>query len=139
MWWKRGLVVVTGALALGAVACASSAASEPAPETRTMEGGEPAPSRAVVWIQVNADCTVDKDPAHVSESKKEEAHWRLLGTSGPLVIQFKEARGQGAFDVASMSDTESAATVKTKEYGSHPYRIIIDGKECPDPVLIIDP
>jgi hypothetical protein len=139
MWWKRGLVVVTGALAMGAVGCASGSSSPPAAETETMGSELAPPSRAVVWIQVNPDCTVDKDEAHVSESKKEEAHWRLVGNSGPLVIQFKQAKGQGAFDVAAMSDTESAATIKAKEYGSHPYRIIIDGKECPDPVLIIDP
>jgi hypothetical protein len=141
MWWKHALVVVTGAVAIVAVGCASGGGTTaPAPETRTMEGAELG-SRAqpVVWIQVNADCTVDKEEAHVSESKGEEAHWTLAGNPGPLGIQFKLARGQGAFNVAATSATETAATVKAKEYGSHPYKITIGDKECPDPVLIIDP
>ena len=144
MWWKRGLVVVMGGLAIGAVGCASGGSgggsTAPAPEARSTEGAElDSRERPVVWIQVNADCTVDKEEAHVSESKKEEAHWTLVGDAGPLGIAFKEARGQSALGVSAVSDTETAATIMTKDYGSHPYRITIGEKECPDPVLIIDP
>ena len=141
MTWKRGFVVMTGVLAMGAVCCASGY-SRP-PEGGATGGTGTAPTvtaeRPEVWIQVNADCTVDKEEAHVSEAKKQEAHWTLSGDPGPLGIEFKLAKGKGAFQVSQVSATEVKATIKQKDYGSHPYRIRIGDKECPDPVLIIDP
>ena len=130
--------MVTGVLGIGAVCCASGYR---APEAKAMSGSEAAPAAAPpqVWIQVNPDCSVDKDAVHVSEQKKEEAHWTLAGDPGPLVIEFKEEKGKGAFHVSQVSAAESKAVIKAKTYGSHPYRIRIGDKECPDPVLIIDP
>jgi hypothetical protein len=139
---KRGLVMVMGALAIGAVGCASgggSTAPAPAPEMGATQGALVPPTKGIVWIQVNADCTVDKEEAHISESKKEEAHWKLVDDPGPLGIEFKLAKGKAALGVAQVSDTETAATIKAKEYGPHAYRITIGDMECPDPVLIIDP
>ena len=92
-----------------------------------------------VLIQVAADCTVDVEEAHISESKKQEAVWQLNGDPGPLAIEFKEPKGKNALDVTSASATSVVARIKlAKQQGRHPYRIKIGAKECPDPVIIID-
>lgn len=135
-------VVVCGVVWMMAVGCASQPT-----DTRT---AEPASLGAVdfekaeatgdqVLIQVEADCKVDVEEAHISESKNEEAHWQLNGDPGPLAIEFKEQKGRDALDVSSPSATTAKARIKlAKQQGRHPYRIRIGEKQCPDPVIIID-
>ena len=133
--------IVGGVVWVLAAGCASRPAeTTPAPENVTRMDFESATAGGPhVPIQVQADCTVDVEEAHISESKKEEAHWQLDGHPGPLVIEFKEEKGKKALDVASMSATSVAARIKlAKQQGRHPYRIQIGDRECADPVIIID-
>jgi hypothetical protein len=136
-------VIFGGAVGLLAMGCASQARQAPAPSSEPaalMSQGEAAKAAGTVVIQVLADCTVDREEAHISESKKEVALWELQGGGGPLGIEFKEEKGKKALEITSVSATAASARIKLgKQQGRHPYRITIGDKECPDPFIIIDP
>jgi hypothetical protein len=130
--------IVGGVTCVLAAGCASTTSqTEKPPAAREAAGGA---AGGEVVIQVEADCKVDVEEAHISESKNEQAHWRLAGDPGPLVIEFKEEKGRNALHLESPSSTAVKARIKlAKQQGSHPYRIRIGERECPDPLLIIDP
>ncbi len=144
--------IVCGVALLAAMGCSSQTTDTTAADATTADATATAPATlgAVdfeaaaktdneVPIQVDADCKVDIEEAHISESKNEEAVWHLNGDPGPLVIEFKEQRGRDALDVSSPSSTTAKARIKlARQHGRHPYRIKIGEKECPDPVIIID-
>lgn len=144
--------IVCGVALLAAIGCSSQTTDTTAADATTADATATAPATlgAVdfeaaaktgeqVVIQVEADCKVDVEEAHISESKNEEAVWQLNDDPGPLVIQFKEDKGRNALDVRAASATSVAARIKlAKQQGRHPYRIKIGEKECPDPVIIID-
>lgn len=139
--------IVCGVVSLMAIGCSSQTGGTATADTTTaapstvaaVDFENAAKAGDEVLIQVEADCKVDIEEAHISESKNEEAVWQLNGDPGPLVIQFKEDKGRAALDVSSPSSTMAKARIKlAKQQGRHPYRIKIGEKECPDPVIIID-
>lgn len=135
-------MVAGGVLLASAIGCSGSSQATTAPESDKLavadfeDGGT---GSEEVLIQVEADCKVDVEEAHISESKKQEALWQLNGDPGPLVIEFKEQKGRDALEVTSPNATSARGRIKlAKQQGRHPYRIKIGEKECPDPSIIID-
>src|SRR5688572_3936140 len=89
--------IVCGVALLAAIGCSSQTTDTTAADATTADATAAAPATLgaqdfessakaggeQVLIQVAADCTVDVEEAHISESKKQEAAWQLNGDPGP--------------------------------------------------------
>jgi hypothetical protein len=120
---------------------ASSSAAAMAAPMAAAPPPAPAPTPGVIQIQVALDGSVDVQEAHLSDGKKQEVHWDLVGGTGgeTMTIVPDEVESKWPLHVQCTTPTHCEGKIKAnpKKHDPHPYHVEV-GRAGTDPVIIID-